>query len=129
MPNLEQALPWIEKADHDLGAAKILMLHAPEYWDVVAFHCQQAAEKYLKAQLVFQEMPFRRSHDLIYLLDLFAETDPMDKSFYELALQLEAAGVEFRYPEHQIRPTEAELKAAIEAVDALRKFILDKLET
>lgn len=44
---------WIDKADHDLGSAKLIFLHIPEYFDTIAFHCQQATEKYLKATLVF----------------------------------------------------------------------------
>ena len=44
---------WIEKADHDLGSAKVIYQHLPEYFDMISFHCQQAAEKYIKAALVF----------------------------------------------------------------------------
>ena len=44
---------WIEKADHDLGSAKVIYLHLPDYIDTIAFHCQQAVEKYLKAFDVF----------------------------------------------------------------------------
>jgi HEPN domain-containing protein len=47
---------WIEKADHDLGSAKLIYLHIPKYFDTIAFHCQQATEKYLKAILVFKEI-------------------------------------------------------------------------
>lgn len=43
---------WIEKADHDLGTAKIVFMHIPEYYDIIAFHCQQAVEKYIKALLI-----------------------------------------------------------------------------
>jgi hypothetical protein len=35
---------WISKADHDLGSAKIIYLHLPDYFDTIAFHCQQATE-------------------------------------------------------------------------------------
>jgi hypothetical protein len=38
---------WIEKADHDLGTAKVIFLHLPDYFDMVAFHCQQAVENIL----------------------------------------------------------------------------------
>lgn len=48
---------WIEKADHDLGSAKIIHLHLPDYFDTIAFRCQQAVEKYLKALLIFNEYP------------------------------------------------------------------------
>jgi hypothetical protein len=37
---------WMVKADHDLGSAKLIYLHIPEYFDTIAFHCQQATEKY-----------------------------------------------------------------------------------
>lgn len=30
---------WIDKADHDLGSAKLIFLHIPEYFDTIAFHC------------------------------------------------------------------------------------------
>lgn len=49
----ERIREWIDKADHDLGSAKLIYLHIPEYFDTIAFHCQQATEKYLKATLVF----------------------------------------------------------------------------
>ena len=49
-------LEWINKADHDLGSAKIIYLHLPDYSDTIAFHCQQAGEKYIKAILVFEEI-------------------------------------------------------------------------
>lgn len=43
---------WIDKADHDLGTAKLIFLHISEYFDTIAFHCQQATENYLKAMLL-----------------------------------------------------------------------------
>ena len=64
---------WIEKADHDLGSAKLIYLHIPQYFDTIAFHCQQATEKYLKAMLVFYDVEFQRSHNLVYLLDLLSQ--------------------------------------------------------
>lgn len=39
---------WIEKGDHDLGTAQVTFLYIPRYRDTIAFHCQQAVEKYLK---------------------------------------------------------------------------------
>lgn len=41
----EQTKDWIEKADHDLGSAKIIFIHLPDYFDTIAFHCQQAVER------------------------------------------------------------------------------------
>lgn len=49
-------LAWVEKADHDLGSAKLIYLHIPEYFDTIAFHCQQAVEKYLKCLLIYNKL-------------------------------------------------------------------------
>jgi HEPN domain-containing protein len=42
---------WVRKAEADLGMAKRLAAGQPAYPDGVVFHCQQLAEKYLKALL------------------------------------------------------------------------------
>jgi len=74
---------WIIKGDHDLGTAKIAYLHIPEYLDPVTFHRHQAAEKYLKAYLIFQSTGFRLTHDLIYLLDLITQNDSDFVNYYD----------------------------------------------
>jgi HEPN domain-containing protein len=38
-------------------------------WDGICFHAQQCAEKYLKALLEGQIIVFRKTHDLVELLD------------------------------------------------------------
>ncbi|HLD41763.1 MAG TPA: HEPN domain-containing protein [archaeon] len=50
---------WFEKARGDLRKAKI-MLENKEF-DDVAFHCQQAAEKSLKAVLIKQEGAYQKN--------------------------------------------------------------------
>jgi HEPN domain-containing protein len=40
---------------------------------LVCFHCQQAAEKYLKTLLIFHEVSFPKTHDLLLLLELAAK--------------------------------------------------------
>lgn len=79
----EEIEKWIRKGDHDLGTAKITFLHIPEYLDTVTFHCHQAVEKYLKAYLIHLSVTFRFTHDLIYLLDLIAESDSDFESLYD----------------------------------------------
>ena len=44
---------WVEKAEHDLRNAEyVLTLAERRPFDTVCFHCQQCAEKYLKALLI-----------------------------------------------------------------------------
>ena len=45
------AKEWLEKGKHDIDEAQ-LSLSAGGWADVICFHCQQAAEKHLKAFLV-----------------------------------------------------------------------------
>jgi len=54
---------WITKAEEGLGAAEILILHKTSYLSAVGFHCQQAAEKFLKAKLIAR-FPAARPHSL-----------------------------------------------------------------
>lgn len=43
---------WLEYAEHDLYAAKLLAeSHKPPF-EVIAYHCQQSAEKAIKALLI-----------------------------------------------------------------------------
>ena len=45
---------WLLKSQRDLEAAKVLFEHG--LFDIVVYHCQQSAEKALKAYLVYQEV-------------------------------------------------------------------------
>lgn len=113
---------WIEKADHDLGSAKIIYLHLPDYFDTIAFHCQQAVEKYIKAILVFHKIEFLRSHDLVYLLDLLSQRIKIDEIKFKKAFTLNTFGVQIRYPNKTIKLTKEELETAIQISEEFRKF-------
>jgi HEPN domain-containing protein len=59
---------WIEKAENDWKAIQILSKHKSAPHDVISFHCQQCAEKYLKGFLYKKDITFRKTHDLMELL-------------------------------------------------------------
>jgi HEPN domain-containing protein len=69
-PHEEEVKAWLQKAYSDLRSAQILATHGAIVLDTATFHCQQAAEKALKAFLVWRAVPFDRVHNLTYLLDL-----------------------------------------------------------
>ena len=54
---------WIEKAEHDLIAAKLIIEHQPTILDIACFHCQQAVEKFLKTFLVYKKEEFPKTHN------------------------------------------------------------------
>ena len=66
----------LEKADRDYAAAEQLLVQGDRFREIIAFHCQQAVEKYLKALLVRQQVEFPKTHDIRKLLGLVAEVHP-----------------------------------------------------
>ena len=45
----------------------------PPFYDVAVYHCQQAAEKAVKAFLVHPGKPYEKTHDIKGLVDLASE--------------------------------------------------------
>jgi HEPN domain-containing protein len=67
---------WLLKASHDLIAARTLIERGPVVFDMAAYHCQQAAEKAVKAFLVFNDQDPDKTHDVDRLLDHAARFEP-----------------------------------------------------
>jgi HEPN domain-containing protein len=64
-------LSWVGYARADLDAARILFGSAnpDSQWNNVAFHCQQAGDKMLKAFLMSRGWKLQKTHDTAKLLD------------------------------------------------------------
>jgi HEPN domain-containing protein len=118
---------WIIKGDHDLGTARITYKHIPEFLDTVTFHCQQAAEKYLKAYLIYLSVPFRFTHDLIYLLDIICESDPDVMKLYDALSELQSYALEVRYPNETIYLTPEKVEKALLTSAEIRQMVLTKI--
>jgi HEPN domain-containing protein len=117
---------WIDKAEGDFHTAsrEARARKAPNY-DAVCFHCQQCAEKYLKAYLQEQGQRFPRVHDLIELLELCLPYDGTFESQRNLLKDLTKYAVEFRYPGELA--TKDDAWAALQALKAVRAFVRQKL--
>ena len=124
---IDESRKWIEKTDHDLGSAKVIYLHLPDYSDTIAFHCQQAVEKYLKALLILQEINFDRSHDLIYLLELLSRKIEIEESLYAKAVSLTGFGIQIRYPNTIIKLSKVDIEAAIRVSEVFRDFAIQRI--
>lgn len=119
---------WIEKADHDLGSAKVIFINLPEYFDTIAFHCQQAVEKYIKAALVFYDIQTPKSHDLIYLFELLSTQINVEENHYQDAITLNGYSVIIRYPNQTINLSKTEIVKAINIAEGLRSFIVSLID-
>jgi HEPN domain-containing protein len=124
---IEHTLSWINKADHDLGSAKIIYHHLPDYFDTISFHCQQATEKYIKAVLFHREIEFDRSHDLIYLLELLPDDIAVSIDQYKKAVSLNGFSVQIRYPNKIEHMTKEELEEAIAIAQVFRDFAIQEI--
>lgn len=60
-------IDWIKKSKSDLRSAEILYKYDGDS-AIIAFHCQQAIEKALKAFLLKKDGRLRVGHSLLYLL-------------------------------------------------------------
>jgi HEPN domain-containing protein len=113
---------WISKAEGDFATAQreLQVQQAPNY-DAVCFHAQQCIEKYLKACLQEENIPFAKTHDLSVLLDLCLPVQP-GWSFLSPALdRLTTYAVEFRYPGMSANQTIA--NQALQNCAAIRQTI------
>ncbi|GAB3289739.1 HEPN domain-containing protein [Hymenobacter humi] len=114
---------WLRKADGDLRVAERLA-DAPEDYDAVAFHCQQAAEKYLKARLAATGEDPPRTHDLLRLLQMLQQVESFTALEMTMAKLLTPFGVAIRYPGEDEEPPVADLLiAARHFRDKLRSTI------
>jgi len=89
---------WTAKAGIDLCVADSLLRDSDPVREAIAFHCQQATEKYLKALLVSRQIEFPKTHDLEQLLDLLAPVSPELVSELDGIGFLNPFGVIIRYP-------------------------------
>lgn len=111
---------WAEKAEHDLQAARQLLRRRQPLTDIVCFHAQQCAEKYLKALLVKYDVSPPRTHDLVVLNSLCASCGVIVPIREEALITLSRYAVQSRYPGDD--PTPEEARYAFEVAKAIRKF-------
>ena len=89
---------WIRKAESDYKTAAHLLKSSPDLAEGTSFHSQQAAEKYLKAFLVWHQIEFPKTHDIEALLKLAGEADKKIPEILREAIILTPYGVDYRYP-------------------------------
>ena len=90
---------WGAMAEGDFLAAKALARRRKvPLHDQVCFHCQQSAEKYLKARLEEAGIHYPKTHDLEKLLQLVLPVEPLWAALRSSLKSLSGFAVEFRYP-------------------------------
>ncbi len=102
------AREWLSFASADLRAAQLLLTDAAVPSRIACFHAHQAAEKAIKAVLIAESTPFRKTHDIVILVGLAPAQLATNLAAVDI-LVVQPWAVEGRYPGDlpDATPTEA----------------------
>ena len=121
---------WTEAAERDLKIAQEDENKKDRY-EYVGFHCQQAAEKFLKAYTVAWGLEFLKTHDLEVLLNICIKKDPEFEKLRENCRLLTPYYIATRYPDFEEKPNlkKQKITEALRHAREIAKLIRQKIET
>jgi HEPN domain-containing protein len=128
MDRAEELRQWFSIPEDDLRIAEHLannMHPIPD--EIVCFHCQQSAEKYLKAFLFFNKIDPPRIHDLIPLLKACEEIKANFSILVPKCASLTKYSVLPRYP-HELQITSDDVKLALRYAKDIKQFVLSLVD-
>ena len=124
-----EAKAWMVKAWRDLEMARRAAEGEPPFYDAAVYHCQQSAEKAVKAFLVNHGKPYEKTHDIELLVDLAVEVDVGFSKLADAADALTPYATRFRYPNatFAVEPQPSEYHDAQQHAQAIYDFVLNRL--
>jgi HEPN domain-containing protein len=123
--NEDVARGWIIKAENDI-INLTLMMESGIALDTACFHAQQAAEKYLKAFLCFNNVAFPKTHNIDRLLSLCAMVDKQFSDLVSETIFLTDYAVELRY-DLDFYPEDDEVETSLKMVNKIKSLVLSLL--
>ncbi|MDP1591072.1 MAG: HEPN domain-containing protein [Prosthecobacter sp.] len=114
---------WLRKAEHDLLNIDNNLAARDIPWDTVCFHAQQAAEKVLKAFLIYHGRDLSKTHDLVALLAQCVACDAGLALLESDCRKLTSYGVAARYPDDLFEPDETDGRDVVAAAHRVRTAI------
>jgi HEPN domain-containing protein len=126
-PKIAEIRSWLSKASQDLDASAWLLESPQALYGVVGYHCQQAAEKTLKAFLTWHELEFEKTHSLVALVGLCLPISSDFEALRKAATTLTPFAVTTRYPGDLPEITQQEAQEALELARQVWNFILARL--
>jgi HEPN domain-containing protein len=95
--SVETARSWLKVAKSDLRQVRNNLFGPEPTTSGAAFHCQQAAEKLVKALLVLEDIAFRKTHDIEALVALLPSNHQLRPAVSSLEHLTPFATI-YRYP-------------------------------
>ncbi|QNB47734.1 HEPN domain-containing protein [Thermanaerosceptrum fracticalcis] len=123
MDSRTRAQEWQRLAEMDLSSAEYLLKMHPVPVEIICYHCQQSAEKYLKGYLVLHGINPPKIHDLDELCKLCMKWSDTFKDIADQCSDLTAYGVQPRYP-MEMMLEEQDMWQALNSAKTIRDFIL-----
>lgn len=122
---------WLARAHNDLALAEFSIGSRHDLLDAEIYHCQQAAEKAVKAFLVSENEDVPKTHDIRRLIQAALVFNPGFSAFAEDAAFLTPLATEFRYPmdDEAPLPTLEQANKALAASRRIYDFVLSVLPT
>ncbi len=127
MDNKDIANEWFEIANMDLSSASFLKNMQPVPIEIICYHCQQSAEKYLKGFLALNSEEITKTHDLTILNKKCCKYNNSFQIIEEECLMLTDYGVNVRYP-YPLNLDESDMKLALKNSAKIKTFVLKILE-
>jgi HEPN domain-containing protein len=121
--NIRLANKWVQKAEADLLNADNNLNSENIPYDTVCFHCQQAAEKLLKAYLIANGRNYPLSHDLLLILENILEFDKSAEELKDCLINLLPYAVEVRYPDEYFMPSQDDAVEARQTAQQVKEYI------
>jgi len=120
---------WLTKAASDLRSARVLGSADDAPLDTAIYHCQQTAEKAVKAFLVSREISPEKTHDIRKLTLEATVHEPRFNEVMDMAVSLTPYAWEFRYPDDlaETYPTREEFDEALQHAQTICDFVLNLL--
>jgi len=89
---------WIEYAKRDFNSAIFLKNMNPAPMEIICYHCEQSAEKFLKAFMILKDEQIMRTHDLVLLLHKCMIYEKEFNDIKQECVNLTKYGTITRYP-------------------------------
>lgn len=121
----QETKQWLDMAEMDYGVAKHLFEnYHPKPFEIICYHCQQAAEKAIKAVIVSKgtQGGLPKLHDLSFLLNQIKKFVEIEEKYYDYADALTPYGVSIRYP-NELFLEERHAKEALHYTDEILTWI------
>ena len=120
--DLGSPVDWLRR-----GKSNLIRARQPKpkevYWEDLCFDAQQAAEKSLKALLLYHKIPFRFVHDIAELLTALEQNGINLPDYIKEGAELSDYAVEARYPSPMEPVSEDEYCKAVKIAETVLAWV------